>query len=205
MDSLMTNPKNKEELDELYRALEQTSSYRAMAKHRYPIKPVYYQFQGIKRPVKVLAFRVNEQCIPITKKKIREQLGSKGGVDKRSKALAALRKEVKPQILEFRKQYRKQAQLGLIKNAEYCPISGRLLSSGMTHVDHIIPFIKLADTWLLSYTDYTLFEELPLKGSRLEPYLGLSWAKFHRRFAQLQLTSGSGNVKESSRGYKSKC
>lgn len=138
--------------------------------------------------------------IPITQSKIKVPT-------RRQEVLMEMREAIQYQIDEYRQQ---QSQLRaelvqlnykeLARELLICPLTGKFLSSGNIHVDHVqgLEFIRLADAWLLTKTKYRYFKDI--KKLDVE-----SWSKFHQENAVLQLASAKANIKKGSSNYKSFC
>ena len=132
----------------------------------------------------------------------------------RAGILSAMREAISYQIDQFRadqKQLReeliKSGFTELCKEIIKCPLTGKFLNSGCTHVDHKVEFIRLADAWLETQTSFKKFAEIPARTHYntivlQEDYLK-SWQEFHQKYAMLQLASAKANVKKGSRGYRS--
>lgn len=130
----------------------------------------------------------------------------------RAEVLRIMRNIIKPQIANFRKQTKAQikalALAGLAQSAKAlntCKLSGKSLNSCKTAVDHIIPFIQLADEWLESLN--ISYADIAIKGRGQYKYfadsmLTESWYGYHEQNAKLQMTCSRANSKAGKKGYK---
>lgn len=131
----------------------------------------------------------------------------------RAEVIKILRHLVKDQMDCYRmlikkaiKELADNKQLVAAKKLNTCPLSGRSLNSCKVAVDHIVPFIKLVDDWMLLQN--LTFEGIKLKGRGNSKYfedtqLMASWQEYHAVNSSLQLTCSDANLKASSKGYKS--
>lgn len=150
-----------------------------------------------KRRVKCLKFLSSNGYYPVTKSKL---TGVKESA--RAKTLRLMREVIDEQITTFRDNF-KSTQVDLINNGfastarqlAKCPITNKILNR--VHVDHVVPFIVLADLWLENYTLYDKFAQVKQKDLQ-------SWANFHEKYAVLALVGAKANVAKGSSGYRSK-
>jgi hypothetical protein len=97
---------------------------------------------------------------------------------------------IKPQIDSFRSEVELPAT---------CPLTGKTLktTNGKTvHVDHIYPFSKLVEEWLIA--EDLNFEAIDLdrSGEFKDRYLAQKWYAFHKTMANLQLVDKTANLKK---------
>lgn len=107
-----------------------------------------------------------------------------------TKVRAAFRDTIRPQIDTFRDQ----------ASVSVCPLSGVTLRPGETHVDHIIPFETLLQSFLSG-------EGLEITNVKVDPALdgqthhrlsnqdlACRWYEFHRLHARLRIVSARANL-----------
>ena len=162
-----------------------------------PFKVDWLFIGAKKRKVRCLFLQTTDgKWYPLTKNKL---VGKKES--KRTKTIRLMREEIEDQIYDFKTKF-KENQVRLIESGKVdqarknfrCPYSGKIMSR--VHVDHVVPFIVLADVWLETHTLYNKFEEVRTKDLK-------SWSAFHKRFAKLALVGASSNVERGSEGYRS--
>ena len=135
----------------------------------------------------------NGKLIPVTKAAI-QRIGTKGP-SKRAMVIAELRRVIEPQI-----QNLKQKQLRHLRIYKKSWVDSRDM-----HLDHKVPFIKLAVDWVIE-EGYSSFDGLPGRrtyGNRWKfpPELEQSWYQYHERHAELELVEAHVNLSESAKGY----
>lgn len=119
----------------------------------------------------------------------------------RAKVMRLMREAVEDQVITFKEKFKKK-QVSLIESGEValarerarCPLTGKMMTK--VHVDHVVPFIVLADIWLETHTLYDKFEQVKEKDLS-------SWSDFHKKFSKLALVGASANIDRSSEGYRS--
>jgi hypothetical protein len=126
----------------------------------------------------------------------------------RNNVLTTMRAIIHPQIEEFKHEWYTQAgRLYEVDKSAYekhitCPLSGaNLFHCQRKAVDHVVPFIKLAEDWLTTM-GFT-WSDLNPNRKRTEfknPNHTKSWAEYHSTHGELQFTEAKANLKKSDRG-----
>lgn len=134
----------------------------------------------------------------------------------RNAVLVVMRKLIEEQIYEFKEKRREQimqlakdGKLAEARDLLHCPLSGRLLSTCKhgTAVDHIKPFLQLAEEWLISKG--LTFSDVLLGGGGISRYikdeeLAKDWQAYHKEHATLQVVCKSANSSKGAGDYKAK-
>lgn len=151
------------------------------------------------RTRKYVCFWHKGKAIPITKSRLyakaRKRPCKHCGelICKRSQVLKAFRDTIAPQIKEFKDSTHQLQTRCAISN---CPLA---LCPGGWHVDHVYPFSKLVE-------DFMLEQELelchiPLSGrgqkKKLPTFIAESWSQYHKDKAVLQGLCKRQNLKKS--------
>lgn len=123
----------------------------------------------------------------------------------RSKNLSTMRKSVKSQMESYRAHVKKKVRKLMaieprtpriaraIIELTHCPLTNRPLGAGQTHVDHAIPFSKLAEFWLDEAELDLCHNKLWVKRNAI---MLANWQNFHKYHAVLQLTYGKANLRK---------
>jgi hypothetical protein len=152
-----------------------------------------------------LITQVSGYHLPITVGKLKQPNLLSPKSNKRQTVLAAMRLAIENQIELFRIET-KVERAKSFKNGDYsvllCPLTKKRLTS-RSHVDHIIPFIRIADNWLES-SGLTSYGDIKLVRGQLSGGILKSWQDFHLVNAKLQLVSASANIKKGASGYTSR-
>lgn len=131
-------------------------------------------------------------CVKAKKKNAREQF------------MAAARHAVVNQIIEF-----KNSVFGLRFVAK-CGITGRLVSQCDADVDHVFPFVRLAERFMQEHSIDVEFIEYKNKGDGdittefADLALERKWQQFHRIHAKLQITHREANQQKGCREHDGK-
>lgn len=120
------------------------------------------------------------------------------GEKRRQLLRPALRKEILPQILQF-----KQAQFAT--GAQRCPYTDEVLNFDTCHIDHLPPmtFETLVTEWLklngITEADVQFTEREDNASTRSMTKVSQieSWTNYHYRHAQLRILSRRGNLSNS--------
>ena len=212
------NWKDNELTEALQEILKRTTTFGSLAKQKGSYLLVDWLQTKHRRVRSLFIISESGSRIPITKNKFSKCYENKSSakVISRSAIIEALRSLIQPQINEFRTIFKKElVQLSVkgdydkLNKKLQCPISKKRLNN-KNHVDHHpISFMELADNWLES-VGFMAYTDLPFKKTRgsglifKDTELENSWIEYHRREAQLRMTSASGNLKKNSEGYRSK-
>jgi hypothetical protein len=152
--------------------------------------------------------------VPITNSMVKRVLGKNDQNDSennqnREKVLQIMRLLVKPQIEEFRANWRKKVNDAKLSNdiiafseLTKCPISSiNLLRAKTTHVDHILPFSYLAKEFLsINKIDPFTAKLIMGRSPRFaDEQINKLWIDFHRERASLQVVEGSANIAKSNK------
>ena len=119
----------------------------------------------------------------------------------RAKVLAAMRLAIEEQIKYFKQVEKERAWKE--RKPLRCGLTKKPLLGCAIHVDHIVPFSKLADDFLLK-NKLKSFSEIKLNRNVLSKEWHDKWYDYHAKHATLQLVSAKANIKASAKGYKSK-
>ena len=125
----------------------------------------------------------------------------KSKANPRAKVLAAMRLAVEEQIKYF-KQTEKQRALSEKRQLK-CGLTKTPLIGCAIHVDHIVPFSKLADDFLIE-NGLKSFSEIKLNRNVLNKEWHNKWYDYHAKHCSLQLVKARANIKASAKGYKSR-
>jgi len=129
----------------------------------------------------------------------------------RGTILSIFRRLIEPQIFAFKKQVKQDindlAKAGKIKEAKLlntCKLSGKSLNSCKTACDHVVPFAKLVDDWLISQN--LQFKDISVKGRGSNKYfeeqsLMQDWYDYHAEHAVLQMVCSKANSSAGAKGY----
>lgn len=141
-----------------------------------------------KRKVRCLYMATTDgHWYPVTQNKL---IGKKESA--RAKTLRLMREAIEDQIITFKEEF-KENQVRLINSGQVvrarelakCPLTGKIMTR--VHVDHVLPFIVLADLWLETHTIHNKFSEV--KATEMA-----SWSAFHKRFSTLALVGAKANM-----------
>jgi hypothetical protein len=112
----------------------------------------------------------------------------------------ALRFEVEEQVNEWKREHP-------WKRGAICPLTGQVMKKAESEVDHVVPFAKIVDDFLLAYnleiTDLEIGFDCQisrwfLKNSRLRE----NWREYHTRHAELRYVSKQANKQRGDAGYR---
>lgn len=109
---------------------------------------------------------------------------------------AVMRRAIAPSVLEFKR--------GLFSQVDSvaCPLTGEVLTWEHGHVDHVVPFNRIADEFLAAFkidpSDIVLRCGDGQIGSRLESPLHEMWVDWHERSVQYRYIHPSANIRRAS-------
>jgi len=126
----------------------------------------------------------------------------------RANVLTTMRAIIHPQIEAYKSKWYEQA--GRLHESDpqsfrehiTCPLSGiNLLHCDRKAVDHVVPFIKLAEDWLAEM-GYDWSDLKPNRKKTLfkNPKHTKQWAQYHEENSALQFTESKANLKKSDKG-----
>lgn len=105
----------------------------------------------------------------------------------------AFRRAIDPQIWAFRDSRFAQGPI-------VCPYSGETVNRKHYHVDHIIPFADLLNTWLATHRlelgNIQIAKDEQFGYKLVDETLRASWQEYHRENAKLQMLSPQGNMRK---------
>jgi len=206
-------PRDNELCTELEAALIDINSRYATAMsnkdkyHLMPTKVTVTNRGGSKSQVRMLCLvHKNNQSniIPISVTKISP---GKAKFNKGKVVAKVFRDTVRYQAEEFRKKWnrrvaeaKKKKNFAEVKALKTCPLSGRHLDSGETHIDHVIPFADILKEFLI-IEGIEKKEDVELKGrgnnrELKDQNLAERWKEFHRKNAQFQVVLGIENKRK---------
>ena len=183
---------NDREIKKLHRILKQIDKYKGSLKTSNHYKITYRTTKGRKyKCLNIVLY--NGKMVPITKTAIRK-LGTKGP-SKRTMILAELRRVIEEQI-----QSRKTIELRHMRTYKKSWVNSKDY-----HLDHVVPFIKLACDWVVE-EGYSSFDALPGRKTygdrwKFPQEIEQSWYDYHKEHAELELVGAKVNLKESAKGY----
>lgn len=176
----------------------------AKSKGRYPQKMVFIQARGKTLPAPRGWWCFDKKPKPPSN---------------RALVMQACRELIAKQIVDYRDSFWKDysdsveraKELGLTPpSPPLCPESGKRLTSGCVHVDHVVPFVDLVLQWAVE-------NELDLDSlktvQRRKPHshrafasraFDESWREYHQTHAVLQLLRAEANLAKGAKGRKSK-
>lgn len=124
------------------------------------------------------------------------QLALSGSRSHRSEILHAMRHEVAPQVIEFRNRYFSTHANN--SSRAPCQLTGTYILMNESHVDHIIRFIDLADSFVNPLGGYSVIEYVRAdvgSDSRLKDHnIAQQWQLWHKQHAQLRVISARANL-----------
>ena len=164
-----------------------------------------YKIKGLGKKVKLLVLRLRRYEIPLSKQNLLKAVfpNSYKKLPKNPKSAyagkvrAALRNEIRPQILEFRQT---------IPWPVICPLTNkRIWTWEGGEVDHQIPLVQLADQFVeqegLKYSEIKLMGTVNSKLLK-DVELAARWQIYHRDNAILNLVDSQANRKKGAGGYR---
>lgn len=171
--------------------LEQTDRWSEAVKKSSRIKILYRTSKG--RRYKNLSIVVGKKLIPVTKNMIKKLGGKKDS--KRTLILRKLRELIHPQMKEEKRKQLRELQR----------LNSKKLIPTKYHLDHVIPFIKLAVDWCKA-RGFKNFEDIPSRNTYgndiiIPADIERSWQDYHLLFAELKLKPAEVNLKEGSKDY----
>lgn len=195
----------------LLRELINSSAYGFVVNREVELWARILRIGGYRRKYVVIEYE--DRQIPVTATKLYSTKSKCRACGKktchRTKNLKTLRDAIKPQIIAFREQVKSRlrelkqitSEAGAtslevaqeIHSLTTCPLSGKLLVKGSTHVDHITPFRELVEEFCQERDLDLCTDKLWLKKNL--PTLE-EWEDFHDLRAELQLTNGIANIKK---------
>lgn len=157
------------------------------------------KYAGGYRCKSLVLFLPNKKVIPLSKKRILEQIYGKPKKRRGTlpeKVLSALRREIRPQITRFSEYIRESGELGV------CPYLGKSLQNCATAVDHVTPFIQLVKDF--AKTQKVDLFRLKIAGRGTNIYIqdrsiAKAWFDYHLKHSDLELISQEANSMKGAR------
>jgi hypothetical protein len=146
--------------------------------------------RGYRGSYRALHIYKTNKWVPLVATKVFAASSSSATGSKKKRVLAQMRVIIKPQIDNFRSEVELPAT---------CPLTGKILktTNGKTvHVDHVYPFSRLVEEWLIA--EDLNFEAIDLDraGEFKDRSLAQKWYAFHKTMANLQLVDKTANLKK---------